>query len=124
MLTTPERKTDSAAGQTDDTQGLFDVAIDDATKADLKKRSGGGADKDKSGPSKKRQKKDEKFGFGGKKRHAKSGDAASSGDLRSFSVKKMKDGRGGGGGAGSKKGGAAGPKRPGKSKRAAAKGRS
>ncbi|RMJ22891.1 Rrna processing protein [Aspergillus sp. HF37] len=116
-----KRKSDSAGGQTDDTQGLFDVAIDDATKADLKKRGSGGA-ADKSGPSKKRQKKDEKFGFGGKKRHAKSGDASSSGDLRSFSVKKMKTG-GGGGGAGAKKG-AAGPKRPGKSKRAAGKGRS
>lgn len=59
----------------------------------------------------KRQKKNEKFGFGGKKRHAKSGDAMSSGDLRGYSVKKMK-------------GGAAGPKRPGKSKRAATRGRS
>jgi rRNA-processing protein EBP2 len=60
----------------------------------------------------KRQKKNEKYGFGGKKRHAKSGDAMSSGDLRSFSVKKMKGGPKGGG-----------AKRPGKSKRAAAKGR-
>lgn len=79
------------------------MAIDDASKPE-KKRKG-----ESSGPSTKRQKKDQKFGFGGKKRHAKSGDAASSGDLRNFSVKKMKGG--------------AGPKRPGKSKRAAAKGR-
>lgn len=99
-----ERKTDSS-GPTDDTDGLFDVAIDDANKPDSKKRGAAGS----SGPSKKRLKKDQKFGFGGKKRHAKSGDAASSGDLRSFSVKKMKAG---------------GAKRPGKSKRAAARGRS
>lgn len=40
----------------------------------------------------KRQKKDEKYGFGGKKRHAKSGDAASSGDLSGFNAKGMKAG--------------------------------
>ncbi|KAL7794964.1 eukaryotic rRNA processing protein EBP2 domain-containing protein [Trichoderma ceciliae] len=38
----------------------------------------------------KRQNKDEKYGFGGKKRYAKSGDAVSSGDLSRFNVKKMK----------------------------------
>lgn len=38
----------------------------------------------------KKQKKDEKFGFGGKKRFAKSTDATSTGDLRGFSAKKMK----------------------------------
>jgi len=38
----------------------------------------------------KRQKRDEKFGFGGKKRFSKSGDAASSADIRGFSAKKMK----------------------------------
>jgi rRNA-processing protein EBP2 len=41
------------------------------------------------GPNK-RQKRDAKFGFGGKKRFSKSGDAVSSGDLRGFSAKKMK----------------------------------
>ena len=41
-------------------------------------------------PPNKRQKRDERFGFGGKKRFAKSGDALSSGDLRDFSTKKMK----------------------------------
>ncbi len=54
----------------------------------------------------KRQKKDQKFGFGGKKRHAKSNDAISSADGRDFSVKRMKG----------KSGGAS--KRPGKNKRA------
>ena len=38
----------------------------------------------------KRQRKDAKFGFGGKKRFLKSGDALSSADIKSFSVKKMK----------------------------------
>ena len=38
----------------------------------------------------KRQRKDEKFGYGGKKRFAKSGNAISSGDLGAFSVRKMK----------------------------------
>ncbi|KAJ5893494.1 hypothetical protein N7495_005185 [Penicillium taxi] len=87
-----KRKADSTA-PTDDANDLFDVAIEDAGKPDHKR---GGRDN-------KRQKKDSKFGFGGKKRHSKSGDAASSGDLRSYSAKKMKAG---------------GAKRPGKSKRA------
>lgn len=56
----------------------------------------------------KRQKKNEKYGFGGKKRHAKSGDAASSSDLSGFNAKKMK--------AGSR---VSKPSRPGKSRRKA-----
>lgn len=81
---------------------MFDIAIDNSESKGRKRgREDGG------GPNLKRQKKNEKYGFGGKKRHAKSGDALSSGDLRNFSVKKMKGGA----------------KRPGKSKRAAAKGR-
>ncbi|KAI1624886.1 eukaryotic rRNA processing protein EBP2-domain-containing protein [Exophiala viscosa] len=55
-----------------------------------------------SGPNK-RQKKDSKYGFGGKKRFSKSGDAMSSGDMREFSASRMK-GK---------------PKRPGKNRRAA-----
>jgi rRNA-processing protein EBP2 len=58
----------------------------------------------------KRQKKDQKFGFGGKKRFSKSGDAVSSGDLRDFSAAKMKGKRSGGT-----------KQRPGKSRRAAKK---
>lgn len=54
-------------------------------------------------PNPKRAKKNEKYGFGGKKRFAKSNDATSSADMRDFSAKKMK-------------GGAA--KRPGKARRA------
>jgi rRNA-processing protein EBP2 len=85
---------------------MFDVALDDETK---KPRTGsGGRTKDKSGANPKRQKKNEKYGFGGKKRHGKSGDAMSTSDMRDFSVKKMKD-----------RGGA--KQRPGKSRRASAR---
>ncbi len=56
----------------------------------------------------KRSKRDQKYGFGGKKRHSKSGDAASSSDLRGFSAARMK-GRGGK------------AQRPGKNRRAAAR---
>ncbi len=95
-----ERKADSAA-PTDDANDLFDVAIEESGKPERRNREGG--------PNAKRQKRDQKFGFGGKKRFSKSGDAASTGDLRGFSQKKMKAGA---------------SKRPGKSKRTAAKGRS
>ncbi|KAF2825855.1 Ebp2-domain-containing protein [Ophiobolus disseminans] len=78
---------------------LFDVALDnEATPTDRRSKDG------KPGPNK-RAKKDQKFGFGGKKRHAKSNDAQSTSDGRSFSVKKMKGKTGGG------------AKRPGKSVR-------
>lgn len=95
-----ERKTDSS-GPTDDSKDLFDVAIDDAAKPTTAGNKRGR--KDGNAPSAKRQKKNDKFGFGGKKRHMKSGDAVSSGDLSNFSAKKMKGGA---------------SKRPGKSKRA------
>jgi rRNA-processing protein EBP2 len=108
---------------------MFDVALEDAAvtdKADRASRRAGGGGRGRDGgkdgrgrdsrdgggrddaggpPNRKRQKKDSKFGFGGKKRFAKSNDATSAGDTRSFSVKKMK-------GKGGKQ------QRPGKSKRA------
>ena len=74
-------------------EDLFDVALEDASKAEKADRSArNGSKRSDRGrvPPSKRQKKDEKYGFGGKKRFAKSGDAASSGDLRGFSAKKMK----------------------------------
>ncbi|KMP08860.1 rRNA processing protein Ebp2 [Coccidioides immitis RMSCC 3703] len=97
-----KRKIDGGAPTED--EDLFDVALEDAGKSERKKQNPTG------GPNPKRQKKNEKYGFGGKKRFAKSGDAMSSGDLKGFSVSKMK---------GKKPGGAA--KRLGKSRRAAAK---
>jgi rRNA-processing protein EBP2 len=89
---------------------LFDVAVDDELSTSTSKTSR----KDRVGPNK-RLKKDAKFGFGGKKRFSKSGDAVSSGDLRGFSSKKMK-GAGGGASGGAKQ-------RPGKGRRAASSAR-
>jgi rRNA-processing protein EBP2 len=85
------------------------VALEDADKADKSAR--GGRRDSKGGREGKRQKKDAKFGFGGKKRFAKSGDAISSGDMRDFSAKKMKGRVPGGGSKGPSK-------RLGKSRRA------
>ncbi|KAL2197367.1 eukaryotic rRNA processing protein EBP2-domain-containing protein [Corynascus similis CBS 632.67] len=110
----------SAALGATEADDLFDVAVDNELKSagNSKKRSAGG---DSRGPpNAKRQKKDAKYGFGGKKRHLKSGDAMSSGDLSSFSAKRMKSGSfGGKPGGGAKKGGKA--PRPGKSRRQAMK---
>lgn len=87
-------------------------------ESELKKhnqRSGAGRGQSAGGGvNQKRQKKNEKYGFGGKKRHAKSGDAASSGDLSGFDPKRMKSG-GARGGAGGKVAKA----RPGKARRKA-----
>ncbi|KAH0536638.1 hypothetical protein FGG08_006506 [Glutinoglossum americanum] len=84
-------------------EDLFDIALEDASKEDKQRRT---SKSDVAGKSTfKRQKRDQKFGFGGKKRFSKSGDAASSGDIKGFSVKKMK---------GQKKA----PKRLGKNRRA------
>ncbi len=103
------------------------MAVDNELKSggNGKKRSAG----DHGSSGAKRQKKDTKYGFGGKKRFGKSGDAMSSGDLSSFSAKRMKDrggdrggpgGRGPGGPGGAKKG----PKpRLGKSRRQAGAGK-
>ncbi|RMZ75945.1 hypothetical protein DV738_g5245, partial [Chaetothyriales sp. CBS 135597] len=84
---------------------LFDKI--DVEKAGAKDRSGRERGGGGSQPNAKRQKKDAKFGFGGKKKYSKSGDAKSSADLSGFSMARMK--------------GKAKPKRPGKSRRAAAR---
>ncbi|RMD39875.1 hypothetical protein DV735_g5260, partial [Chaetothyriales sp. CBS 134920] len=87
---------------------LFDKI--DVEKAGAKDRSGrerGSSGPGGGQPNAKRQKKDAKFGFGGKKKYSKSGDAKSSADLSGFSMARMK--------------GKAKPKRPGKSRRAAAR---
>ncbi|KAF2429768.1 eukaryotic rRNA processing [Tothia fuscella] len=74
---------------------LFDVELEDTATTvkkdrNAKRTSRGGA----NGAPNKRRKKDEKFGFGGKKRFAKSGDANSSADMKDYSVAKMKGRRG------------------------------
>ncbi|PMD18575.1 Ebp2-domain-containing protein [Hyaloscypha hepaticicola] len=78
-----KRKRQGADTENTNEADMFDVAVDDEIKDAKTSR------KDRQGPNK-RQKKDEKFGFGGKKRFKKSGDAMSSGDLKGFSSKKMK----------------------------------
>ncbi|KAM7197348.1 Eukaryotic rRNA processing protein EBP2 domain containing protein [Naviculisporaceae sp. PSN 640] len=81
-------------------EDIFDVAVENELKSagNSKKRSFGGSEGGRSGPNAKRQKKDAKYGHGGKKKYSKSGDAMSSGDLSGFNAKKMKSGGGGGGG--------------------------
>lgn len=83
-----------------------DIDIEDPSGKPIR-RNGPGKE---AGSNLKRQRRDQKFGFGGKRRFAKSGDAASTADMRHFSTKKMKAG----GGVGAKK-------RLGKSRRAAAR---
>ncbi|KAL1302950.1 hypothetical protein AAFC00_003269 [Neodothiora populina] len=107
-------------------ESMFDVALEDEAttnkkdRSDRKARSGSGAG---AGTNHKRVKRDEKYGFGGKKRFAKSNDATSAADVSKFSVRKMKSGgsggRGGGGagGRGGRGGGRGGSSRPGKSRR-------
>ena len=104
---TPAERQDSGTQDTHETSDLFDVAVDNELRSGPKSAGKGGGP-----PNHKRQKKNEKYGFGGKKRHAKSGDAASSGDLSGFSVKRNRSGF---------KGGAA-KNRPGKARRKAMKG--
>lgn len=86
---------------------MFDVAVDKEL-ANHRGSGRSGSGRGAMGSSNhKRQKKNEKYGFGGKKRHGKSGDAVSSSDLSGFNAKKMKSG-------GITKGK---PTRPGKSRR-------
>ncbi|KFZ02755.1 hypothetical protein V502_11547 [Pseudogymnoascus sp. VKM F-4520 (FW-2644)] len=77
-----KRKRKDGEGPTTTNEGdMFDVALDEASKPESR---------DRSEKRNKRAKKDEKYGFGGKKRHAKSNDAHTTGDLTGFSSRKMK----------------------------------
>ncbi|KAL7625798.1 rRNA-processing protein EBP2 [Parahypoxylon ruwenzoriense] len=96
-IKTLKRKRQESSGDIGTNEAdLFDVGVD----AELSKHSakkGGPFSRGKDGEraaNPKRQKKNDKYGFGGKKRHAKSGDALSSGDLSGFSARKMKAGGG------------------------------
>lgn len=117
----------SALGATE-ASDMFDVAVDN----EIKRHDRGASSRSRgvgrgAGRPGKRQKKDEKYGFGGKKRHSKSGDAISSGDISDrFGSRGRGGGRGGRGGGG--RGGGAGragvkATRPGKDRRKAAAGR-
>lgn len=70
---------------------LFDVGVDSELSKHNARDGRPGRD---GGANMKRQKKNEKYGFGGKKRHSKSGDAMSSSDMSGFNAKKMKYGAG------------------------------
>ncbi|KKY21160.1 putative rrna processing protein [Phaeomoniella chlamydospora] len=106
-----KRKGMDTGNTREDDNDLFDIGVEDdgeSGRPGKRRREGGGhgaGSGDRKGKMA-RTARDKKFGFGGKKRFSKSGDAASTGDLRGFSTKKMKG-----------KGGAA--KRPGKNRRAA-----
>ncbi|KAJ8608296.1 hypothetical protein MRB53_039718 [Persea americana] len=103
-----KRKRQGAGLETEGEESMFDVALEDAATTERKDKEARRSRGPGGAPNAKRQKKDAKFGFGGKKRFAKSGDAISSSDMSGFSTKRMK---------GQKKG----PQRPGKSKRAKTK---
>lgn len=106
MLTTHLERQGAEIGNTNE-ESMFDVALEDQTvtakkdRAERRDKSGSGAGR---GANHKREKRDEKYGFGGKKRFGKSNDATSSADVSKFSVRKMK-------------GGKKGAPRPGKSRR-------
>ncbi|KAL8376213.1 hypothetical protein RB595_007361 [Gaeumannomyces hyphopodioides] len=88
------KRQESSAALPEREADLFDVGVDN----ELKQHKSAGAANGKKGagaggrgePGRKRQKKNDKYGFGGKKKFSKSGDAISSGDLSGFSAKKMK----------------------------------
>ncbi|KAI1485549.1 eukaryotic rRNA processing protein EBP2-domain-containing protein [Biscogniauxia mediterranea] len=98
IKTLKRKRQESGTGDDTHEADLFDVAVDNelGNKKSQQRAFGRGGD---GGANPKRQKKNDKYGFGGKKRHAKSGDALSSGDLSGFSARRMKSGGSGGGGA-------------------------
>lgn len=110
--TFPERKDGaSSALGAHEADDLFDVAVEKELKGNGsgKKRSfSAGEGGDRGGDrNNKRQKKDSKYGFGGKKRHVKENDKTSAGDISGFSARGMKSGgptkTGSGPGRGAKK---------------------
>lgn len=89
-----ERKGEDIGNANED--DMFDVALEDAAeteKKDKAARKAGGADSRGGKSGFKRVKRDEKYGFGGKKRFSKSNDAKSSSDMSGYSSKKMKGGK-------------------------------
>ncbi|OTA67911.1 Ebp2-domain-containing protein [Hypoxylon sp. EC38] len=97
-IKTLKRKRQESSGDLGATEAdLFDVGVDaELSRHNAKKAFARGKDGERAPPppNAKRQKKNEKYGFGGKKRHAKSGDAVSSGDLSGFDARRMKAGGG------------------------------
>jgi rRNA-processing protein EBP2 len=91
-INTLKRKRQGADPTTTTEEDLFDVALEKEEKSGGKSERRGRTDRDPNRNTK-RAKKDSKYGFGGKKRHAKSGDAMSSSDMSGYSLKKMKEGK-------------------------------
>ncbi|EQK98955.1 Eukaryotic rRNA processing [Ophiocordyceps sinensis CO18] len=110
-IKTLKRKRQESGGELGTNEAdMFDVGVDHEI-AKHSQRAPKGAQG--GGFNSKRLKKNEKYGFGGKKRHAKSGDAVSSGDLSGFDAKRMKAAGAKGRGKGTK------APRPGKARRKA-----
>ncbi|PSK42961.1 hypothetical protein B9Z65_6915 [Elsinoe australis] len=84
-----KKKRSGASIGNEQEDSMFDVALEEAAETEKKDKAARRATSTGK-PNPKRQKKDAKFGYGGKKRFHKSNDAQSSADTRSFSVKKMK----------------------------------
>ncbi|KAJ2344237.1 RRNA processing protein, partial [Coemansia sp. RSA 2618] len=107
IATIKKRLRSGDMGDADD----FDIDVDSDDGASTGARAGSNKKGGKQAPNKKRQIKNERFGFGGKKRGLKRNTADSTGDMSDFSVKRNKSGSFGGS---AKKGKS---KRPGKAKR-------
>ncbi|KAI0376667.1 Ebp2-domain-containing protein [Hypomontagnella monticulosa] len=119
-IKTLKRKRQESSGDVGTNEAdIFDVGVDaELNKHKSQKAFARGKDGERgSGPNSKRQKKNDKYGFGGKKKHSKSGDAVSSGDLSGFDARRMKAGAGARGG----KGKPVKASRPGKARRQAAR---
>ncbi|KAJ3164549.1 rRNA-processing protein and EBNA1-binding protein ebp2 [Geranomyces variabilis] len=77
------KKHASSDNSREDADDEFGIELESSTPS----RSGGGG-----GVNQKRKRRDEKFGFGGSKRHKKTNDKASVDDMAGFSQKRMKSG--------------------------------
>ena len=108
----PKTERQESSGDVGTTEAdLFDVGVDHELSSHKQQKQSNPQSRSSSSkpgreqhqPNAKRQKKNEKYGFGGKKRHAKSGDAASSADLSAFpGARRMKSASFGGDGVGRK----------------------
>ncbi|KAJ3346096.1 cytosolic factor, phosphatidylinositol/phosphatidylcholine transfer protein [Entophlyctis luteolus] len=82
----------TSSGKNNDMSGFeddFGVSVD-REHGSAERVSSGKKGQSSKGLNQKRAAKDHKFGFGGKKRHAKSNTAESTADMRDFNAKKMK----------------------------------
>ena len=103
----------------DEDGDAFDVAVEDALADRPNKKSRTGPGSSKSGPKMSRNRRDSKFGFGGKGKRSKQNTRESTENFDFGS--KRSGGKGGPPGKGKK---ATKPQRPGKGRRQAARGRS